>query len=95
METEYNPRQILEDNGFQTAYTEGVAYAVSPDGHKFVLRGTYEKECFIHLALHLAKLYTLKGITYLYCGETAILVEDHEVAYFTEKYGWQRKEYGQ
>ena len=33
--------------------------------------------------------FGLKGLTYLYCKDRRLIVEDYEVKYFREKYGWE------
>jgi uncharacterized sporulation protein YeaH/YhbH (DUF444 family) len=87
---EYNPRKILEDNGFQTFYASNLACVMAPDGVKYYVSCNIEKSCFIFLMLVLATNYSSTGMTYLQHKGRKLLVDDHEVDYFMKKYGWER-----
>jgi hypothetical protein len=90
MDKEYNPRQLLEDNGYKTAYENNIATIISPHGERFCLGGDFGRFCFFYLAIYVANLYGLKGLTRMRRRGGSFFIEDHLVDYYTEKYGWQR-----
>jgi hypothetical protein len=88
---EYNPRQILEYRGFKTFFSENKATVIDPDGKSFWVschENREELDYFIWLAVHFMPHWKLKGLTYLYYKDRRLIVEDYEVEYFREKYGW-------